>query len=841
MRLNSMKLLFVGAFALTATISFGQVTEPIDSTSINNDQNVSLTETLIIGKGVIDVQENRKTPIASSVITKEEIQDKAVGNVEFPEIMKHTPSVYIADQASGFGDGKMFLRGFDQSNTAYLLNGQPINGMEDGNLYWSNWTAMTDIANVIDVQRGLGSSKLAISSVGGTVNIVTQATALKQGGFVRYVVGNDSYQKATIGYNTGMKGKWGASILIDNWSAHRKYARGTGGQGQSYFVSVGYKPNDRHQINWMLFGAPQEHDQNYSKPMVTSRNSNGTINTPGYDMTGKKGNSNYGFYNGEALSLRRNYYHKPVTNINWDWNINENMTLGTVLYASMGRGGGTGNLGRGLFNLSQNGYEVFNNDGSINWGEVERFNLTSPDLIGTGTSSTSSSTKGLALRSSVNNHFWYGGVTNFNYDTKTGWNFNIGADIRFYQGDHFQQIVNYLGLEGRQENNKNRSNNLITKSFSTNPWKALFDFADKGERVNYDNSEKINYQGGFGQIEYANDWFSAFVQGAVSNQSYQKFDRWNYNEESVGVVDGSISYKDGEAKSEKRSKTGWNVKGGLAFTLNKENKIFANAGKYSRQPFLDNVFMQNTVNFIDPEVGNEEILGFEAGYKYATPTLKVNVNAYWTRWENRADSYTAREFYDLNGDKVTQDVRFLLTGITQLHRGIEVDFDTKITRDWTLRGFMSYGDWKYDDKAQYRIQDQNSNEILVENRNVELDGVHVGNAAQFTFGMGTKVKVAKGLSFDTDLNYYANLYENVNVSDIVKTELQGNDYKNVSLRPYAIVDLGATYEFKFGAQKIKFRGNVKNLFNDQYIGRKDAYGYFWGLGRTWNAGVTYNF
>ena len=839
MRLNSTKLLLVGAFALMASFTFAQVVEPTDSTKVEHDENVSLGETLIIGKGVIDVAEGRKTPVANTVITREEIQDKAVGNVEFPEIMKNSPSVYVADQASGFGDAKMFLRGFDQSNTAYLLNGQPINGMEDGNVYWSNWQSMTDVANVIDVQRGLGSSKLAISSVGGTVNIVTKATDLKQGGFVRYVAGNDSYQKATVGYNTGMKGKWGASILLDYWTAHRKYARGTGGEGQSYFVSVGYKPNDRHQFNFMLFGAPQEHDQNYSKPLVTTKNSNGTINTPGYDITGRKGNSNYGFYKGEALSLRTNYYHKPVTNLNWDYTINENASLSTVLYASMGRGGGTGNLGRGLFSLSQSGYNVFTDEGAINWDEVERYNKTIVGGIGTGTSSTSS--KGMVLRASVNNHLWYGGVTNFNYDTKTGWAFNVGADVRFYEGDHFQQVVNYLGLDGRQENNKNRENNLITNTYKANAWSSLFDSADKKDRVNYDNSEKINYQGGFGQVEYSNDIVSGFVQGSVSNQSYQKFDRWNYNDKSVGVVDGEISYKDGEAKSKVRNKTGWNIKAGLAVNITPENKLFVNAGKYSRQAFLDNVFMQNTVEFIDPAVDNEEILGLEAGYKYVTRNLKVNINAYYTKWENRTDSYTSGNYYDINNVKVTQDVRYLLTGITQLHKGVEIDFNTKIQKGWTLRGYTSYGDWKYEGNADYRIQDQNSNSILVGNRDIELDKVKVGNAAQFTFGLGTKVDVTKNFSFDTDFNYFARLYGNVDVESILKDQVVGKKFTGEKLSPYAIVDLGATYQVKFGTQKLRFRGNIKNLFNDQYLSRKDAYGYFWGLGRTWNLGVQYSF
>ena len=66
MRLNSTKLLLVGAFALMASLSFAQVVEPTDSTKVEHDENVSLGETLIIGKGVIDVAEARKTPVAST-------------------------------------------------------------------------------------------------------------------------------------------------------------------------------------------------------------------------------------------------------------------------------------------------------------------------------------------------------------------------------------------------------------------------------------------------------------------------------------------------------------------------------------------------------------------------------------------------------------------------------------------------------------------------------------------------------------------------------------------------------------------------------------------------------
>src|SRR5690554_2381978 len=315
----------------------------------------ALEEVVIVGKGIIDMARDRQTPIAVSTITSAEIQAKAVGNVEFPEAIKSTPSVYVANQAGGFGDSQMFLRGFDQTNTAFLLNGQPINGMEDGRMYWSNWSGMSDVANAVQVQRGLGSSKLAISSVGGTVNIVSRAAGRKQGGFARFMTGNDSYFKGTFSYDSGLQGKWAYSIMIDHWQAHRKYSDGTAGQGQNYFIGVGYVPNDKHSFNLLLTGAPQFHDQNFSKSLED------------YDLYGKRYNNNSGFLDGERYTFRRNYYHKPIANLNWDWEISDKTNLSSVLYASWGRGGGTGPAGS-----SRN--IIYGENGEIDFDAIEANN-----------------------------------------------------------------------------------------------------------------------------------------------------------------------------------------------------------------------------------------------------------------------------------------------------------------------------------------------------------------------------------------------------------------------------------------------------------------------------------
>ena len=54
----------------------------------------------------------------------------------------------------------------------------------------------------MQVQRGLGASKLAISSVGGTINVITKSTDLTEGGRVSASVGNDGYGKTVASYNT---------------------------------------------------------------------------------------------------------------------------------------------------------------------------------------------------------------------------------------------------------------------------------------------------------------------------------------------------------------------------------------------------------------------------------------------------------------------------------------------------------------------------------------------------------------------------------------------------------------------------------------------------------------
>jgi len=815
---------FEGNFTITAQSGSGEIiisyvgfeskTLPFngdtDFGSIVLNLDNTLDEVIVVGTGIIDLAEGRKTPVAVSTIRGKDIQLKATGNVEFGESMKNTPSVYVSNQAGGFGDSQIFLRGFDQTNTAYLLNGQPINGMEDGRMYWSNWSGMSDVANAVQVQRGLGSSKLAISSVGGTVNIVSKTTEKRKGGFVRFLTGNDSYMKGTINYNSGVNDKgWAFSVLVDHWQAHRKYSIGTAGQGQNYMISVGYKPNENNTFNFLLTGAPQWHDQNFSEDLEF------------YEAYGEKANDNSGFYEGERFTERRNFYHKPVANLNWDWKIKDGLDLSTVLYASWGRGGGTGNLGRGRIRNQDVG--IFGlNEREINFDAIEDNNIATADANGNGNFGDS-----YLRRASMNNHNWYGLLSNLNIETNENWSFNVGLDARTYNGIHFRQLVDTFGLNGYVDNFRTDrpDDYVISETFEANPWTTLFDFADNDQRYDRNYEEVISYLGGFGQAEYSNDNFSAFVQAALSTQSYQR----------EGFFSGRG--EGGLGKSDKLSKVGYQVKGGLAYNVDDKHSVFANAGTFSRQPFLDNVFadIRYSNELVDPEVDNEEILGLEAGYRFKNDVLRINVDAYRTEWGNRFLSFGTNLPLDEFGV-------YRFTDVTQIHQGVEFDFEYRpVAAGWSLRGYGSLGNWKYEGDTPYTLQNDDTGDFLVTDGNLELTDVKVGNAPQTSFGLGFRADVCEGLSVDMDYNIFTDLYEFVDVEDVVDAALAGEKYESVRLPAYTLADAGLTYRFSLGDNPMVFRANVYNLFNTAYINQRNAFGYYLGIGRTFNASIRYNF
>ena len=155
----------------------------------------------------------RETPIAMSEITAAQIEAK-LGNKEFPEVLKMTPGVWATPEGGGYGDAKINMRGFKAPNVAVLVNGIPMNDMEWGGIYWSNFAGLGGVTTSMQTQRGLGAAIISSPSIGGTINITTKGLDAKKGGSVWYGMGNNALNDVGFSVSTGlMKNGWAISIL----------------------------------------------------------------------------------------------------------------------------------------------------------------------------------------------------------------------------------------------------------------------------------------------------------------------------------------------------------------------------------------------------------------------------------------------------------------------------------------------------------------------------------------------------------------------------------------------------------------------------------------------------
>jgi len=149
-----------------------------------------------------DIAIERETPVAFTNIPTKKLEEE-LGAQDIPMILNSTPGAYATESGGGDGDARISIRGFNQRNVAVMLDGIPVNDMENGRVFWSNWFGLDLVTQTMQVQRGLGASKLSTPSIGGTINILTKGIDAKRGLKFKQEVGNNGYTRSTIGLTSG--------------------------------------------------------------------------------------------------------------------------------------------------------------------------------------------------------------------------------------------------------------------------------------------------------------------------------------------------------------------------------------------------------------------------------------------------------------------------------------------------------------------------------------------------------------------------------------------------------------------------------------------------------------
>lgn len=834
-----------------------------------NASSLGLEEVEIIAS----IARDRETPVAFSNIEGETIESR-IGNQEYPEILRNTPSIYVTKEGGGFGDSRINVRGFNQRNVAVMINGVPVNDMENGWVYWSNWAGLSDVTSDLQVQRGLGASKLAVASVGGSINIITNAAEIEQKTVASVSFGNDGYQKYSLAYSTGLGDNGWALTVQGTHTLGDGYVDGTMFRAYSYFASLSKVFDDGNQtLAFTALGAPQWHHQRlvdeYDGVSLRTFVDPDDTGDPFTDM-GIKYNHLWGTYKGDEYSWRKNFYHKPMAFLNHYWTISNKTELSTSAYISFGRGGGTGPRGRinGSFDTdskfrAQTNAE-YDQNGSVRWEDIEDWNqgqdvpdFGDPKMTWDEYTATQSdipdgidnrkgyfadkyvntSSYGFVRRASMNSHNWYGVLSTLTHEFNSRLNLVAGIDARYYKGIHYRRMDDLLGADAYFTNtNINNAGNFITQEKESSAVASL----QNDQILNYYNDGLVNWAGVFGQLEYSTDKLSTFISLSGSNQGFKRVDYFNY-------LDGDDTEADGnpKQKSDWENFLGGTVKAGALYNINKRHNVFLNAGFYSQQPIFDNVFI-NFVNDVNDEVVNQKVYALEGGYGYTSQFLNLNFNAYYTLWDDRQFDKDV-EFEDGSEGLAT------FSGVSQLHRGVELELTSSPIEKLTINGMASLGKWEYNDNFKADVTNIDTQEDMG-SVTIFADGLKVGDAAQTTLSLGASYEIIRGLEVYADSYYANNLYAEYDINDKQFTQEGGEVAK---LPSYTLFDAGASYFFTLANIDFTLRVNVNNVFDKEYIAELDTnikddpetdnYNEFYdnrgfyGFGRTWNTTLKIKF
>lgn len=821
---------------------------------------VTLNEVQVVADMAID----RKTPVAFTNVDPIKLKQELAGQ-DLPMILNSTPGVYATQQGGGAGDARVTIRGFSQRNVSVQIDGVPMNDMEDGQVYWSNWAGIEGVTQRVQVQRGLGASKLSIPAVGGSMNILTNGITSKMSTEIELGTGNNGLFKTSIAHNTGrLKGNWGLTFALA-FDRQDGYVEQTYANRMFYFIKI-QKQFGNHTLSIGAMGAPQKrgrrnfqeaihiYDRAYAEELGVDLNDPSVLS----ELPGNYGiryNRQWGVLSRnrndpnarpEDFSTSENFYHKPILNIKHFWS-KDKWAVSNIFYGSFGNGGSTQLRG----NTAE--YDQY--------GHFDLTKLYNDNVLGTPFAppvdmdavpdSNQIKARNYVL-ANINNHYWYGLLSTIDHRINDAWKLAVGLDFRSFWVEHYSTPYDLLG--GDYAVIPPTASDLF---FYSN--KAKDNVKRLGDISGYRTNTTVYTVGIFGQVEYSKNRFSGFVSVSAGYNSYIRSDQMrkrdlvlpdtimelalDYND-TITYNGQQYSHQSPEARIATSDWThywGGTAKMGVNYNITRHMNVFFNGGVFFRPPTISDVYAGNTFTVVEG-IGTEVAWGVELGYSVKYPRWAANLNLYRTTWENRPEKISV----SIGGTPTL----VALPNLGSVHQGVELDAVYKTPWFFDIEGLFSFGDWRWKGTAIAYSYEEGS-DLPSDADTVAADGVHIGDAAQFQVGGSISVKPVDGVYLKGQITYFDNNYASFSPLD-----LQGANSNRDSWRlpSYYLLDLHAGWTIKLKKMDVMIRASVLNVLDRMYI--TDASNnavssmqnfdaasakVYMGMGRRWTAGIGLKF
>lgn len=815
-----------GEYSLSVSyVSYHSQTERI---TINNNRLVldfSLSPTMLSEIEVVsDLAKPRETPVAFSNISIEQIRER-LGSQDLPMLLNVTPGVFVSQREGSDGQAEVRIRGFNQQNVLVLVDGVPMNDMHNGRVYWSNWQGLGVNTRLMQVQRGLGASKLAIPSVGGSINVITQGIDMERVFSVRQDYGNRNNAQTTFSASSGrLKGDWNIQGALA-FKYNQGWVDGTTTTWFSYYLKIN-KQIKKHTLSFTAFGAPQWADQRsylyefgieaYSKSYALEL---GVDTNPSVKERNWRYNQGWGYLRRtrpseggldaslEKLNTTQNHYFKPLFFLKDFIKVSDKFYISAIVYASVGIGGGT--------QLNSISSVALDTNGQINLQAIYDANAYSPfnQYPISGTNDTLQKASNF-IRKNHNEHTWVGALGTFDYAFNERLSLSGGMDFRYFRGSVFSTVYNLLGADLSVQN---PDPNVASKGYVV-----------EGDHILKNLARDILWGGGFLMLEYKHPVFSSFINlsGAVTGYNQTNFFAKKQLHIGDTILDigyydtvtyqGNMYTRDSKgldyAQSRFFARWGYTVKGGMNFKLHTSHNLFFNAGYFSRAPYMSFLVLNNNDRVLNAQ--NENLASFELGYTIQYKKFGLNLNGYYTWWMNKPEQASIP---NQNGEYVSVNIN----GLEAVHMGVELDFVYKPIKQLAFEGSISIGDWHWNSIGTAQTFDDIGIPVPNGISQIDLRGIKVGDQPQHQYAVIIRIMPVKGLYIAPEVIFFTHYYANYNANTYKINPVTGIA-PHAGRQPWRIPDfyimnLNMGYGFKVKKIKFDLRANFMNLTNHFYI------------------------
>ncbi len=750
---------------------------------------------ITISAGLAD---KTNSPVTVYEIPSQEIKEK-LGTQPLPLVLNDIPGVFSTSTGGGTGDAQVSIRGFKQENIGVLINGIPVNGEENGLLYWSNWQGLAEASAKIQVQKGPGVANMAINAVGGSINIETINPSNKKSGTASVGISSFGNTKMTVAINTGkMDNGWKVSFL-GSYEHGPGFVDATYVRSWAYYLSATKKINKRNKINITFLGSPQKHGQR------TLRLTYDEIRKHGYFF-----NKDWGGYNGKIKTASENFYHKPFFTLNHIFAIDKGKKLTTTLYIVHGSGGG---LWSESFNYAPSIFTYRNASEQIDWNTIYNNNANNTDIYVLANGDTVTGFSKNIQTKFLASHIITGIMSNYSQKLSNGLTFKTGINYKYFNSFLREEVYDLLGGDFFIEDYSWSLAGVSNRNQIKLP----------GDIVKVDNNSIINFVSCYTQLLFKNYKWNGYISLNGNSNFYKRIDRYNY------ITDIS---------SDLIVKPGFDVRTGSAYKINDNNKLYINGAYFSKAPYFKYVF-GNFNNTPVQNLENEKVTTIEAGYTLNKSDISFSLNGYITSWKNV--SMLSNEYIQLEDNNYS---RAMVNGLNSLHQGVESTLTYKLNNGWKLSAFASLGNFKWTNDVEATLI--NNDNIVVDTVFVYAKDLYVGGTAQQQAGANFNFNVFKLINVNAEWIWFGKLYADFNPLNRNNPDDRTQPYK---FPDYNIFNMYLNIPFSLNDKQAGVDMGFYNIFNKHYIEtgedgeNHDLYSFkgFWNPGFNFNIKLSFYF